>query len=178
MTREIPILMKIQPDSASPFDIDWCTVILILAVGAIVFFVAKKYGKAVRAVPKMVTSRLNKIGKKVKADIEDQLESFTAQPAPFLGGTDKEVSLQPATPSLEKTGLELCSPDCCCDAQWPVPIDLTNQGGATASVDSSTLIDYEKTSISCRSCNGTGCLCVKKGEASPVPTCTRSASVM
>ena len=89
---------------------------------------------------------------------QEYFESFGTEPAPLSTVPQEPVEL----------GLDVCHPDCCCDTQWPIPADVS---GSSPGAD---LLEFEKTPLKCRGCNGVGCVCAKKGEGK-LPVCNKSA---
>lgn len=170
MSREIPRLMK---RVAYPEDSGDCsTILMIVAIVGIVLFLMSKTGRKLKHGLRKGLNRLRRLKSKVKAEIAESVEEpFTLQPAPVVSLTE-QTPLQPASPV--KAGLDVCHPSCCCDTQWPVPSDAAPSAtGDNASVESNTLmLSYDKTPLSCRGCNGRGCLCAKKSEPGVLPRCT------
>lgn len=76
-------------------------------------------------------------------------EFFTSQPKNF---NEPEEKLTP--PIFDGK----CDPACCLQSQWPVDFMSSNINFA----------EYEQTGLSCRGCNGVGCLCQRKKKVEPI----------
>lgn len=84
-----------------------------------------------------------------------QQQQQQTEPAPYTSDDPNQTGFDIQTK---------CHPSCCCETQWPLPAELSNDSTAAAA----ELAEFDKTSIRCRGCDGVGCLCAKKGSGLPV----------
>lgn len=147
MNREFPEIFKQSCNEAPVAGVD-CTTILLIAAAALFFLFLFKKRDRIKTFLKKTKSKVEKM--------EEEEEGFS--PAPFV--------------SLEKKVQEpissVCHKSCCCETQWPVPIDAND-----AIAENALIGDFEKSPVTCHGCNGSGCLCLKKDQLNSfMPTCS------